>query len=354
MKVLKRDLRNGVMKLLVENDDDLWHLRHIVQPGDLVHAVTWRREERSTDMVRAEKVERRRMYLGIEVQEVEYADFSDRIRILGVIRDGPPDVPRGDHHTLNIEEGDDVKVQKARWRGFELERIDEAVKATRRPHVIVLSVDDETAVFAAVRQSGVEHLSEVPGPGYLKGHDRPPKGLRETWFQELLEELERVGAGRQPLVMVGPGFTRTELLSYVREKQPDLVKGAVTEGTGQSGMVGVQEAIKRGMVSRVVEGARVEMETEMVERVLASIGRGDGMVTYGLEAVERAIGAGAAETVLVSDDVVREGAMVELLDSAEGLGSRVLVVSTAHSAGERLSRLGGIAALHRYPFDPRD
>ena len=354
MRVLKRDLRNGVMKLLVENGDDLWHLRHLVEPGDLVHAVTYRREERSTDMVRAEKVERRRMYLGVEVEDVEYADFSDRIRILGLIRDGPDDVPRGDHHTLNIEEGDDVKIQKARWRGFELERIEEAVRATRRPHVVILCIDDETAVFAAVRQSGVERLSEVHGPGYLKGHDRPPKGLREAWFQELLEELERVGAAKLPLVVVGPGFTRTELISYVKDKRPELVKGVATEGTGQSGMVGVQEAIKRGMVSRVVEGARVELETEAMEELFASIGRGDGMATYGLEQVGKAIGVGAADTVLVSDDVVREGDMVELLDSAEGHGSRVLVVSTTHVSGERLSRLGGIAALHRYPFDPRD
>jgi stalled ribosome rescue protein Dom34 len=46
--------------------------------------------------------------------------------------------------------------------------------------------------------------------------------------------------------------------------------------------------------------------------------------------------------------------MVDLMTKAENLGSRVLVVSTAHDAGERLSRLGGIAALHRYAFDPRD
>ncbi|NIP33378.1 MAG: mRNA surveillance protein Pelota, partial [Thermoplasmata archaeon] len=75
---------------------------------------------------------------------------------------------------------------------------------------------------------------------------------------------------------------------------------------------------------------------------------------YGTEQVLTAIRAGAAETVLVSDDIVREGPMVELLSEAEALGARVVVVSTSHDAGERLSRIGGIAALHRYPFDPRD
>jgi protein pelota len=354
MRVLKKDLRGGTVKLLVENGDDLWHLRHLIQPGDLVHAVTWRRDERSTDMVRAEKAERRRMYLGVQVEEVEYADFSERLRVLGIIREGPDDVPRGVHHTLNVEEGTDVKVRKERWRHFELDRIDEAVKATRRPHVIILCMDEESAVFAAVRQAGVERLSEIHGPGTLKGVDKPPKGIKEEWHQELMEEMARVGTAQLPLVLVGPGFARSELLDYVRQRRPELVANAVTEGTGQTGMVGVQEALKRGLVSRVVEGARVEMETEMVGQLLAGIGRGDGMVTYGIDEVVAAVRAGAAETVLVSDDVVREGAMVALLDEAENMGSRVLVVSTTHQMGERLSRLGGVAALHRYPFDPRD
>ncbi len=342
------------MKLLVENGDDLWHLRHLIQLGDLVSAVTWRREERSTDMVRAEKIERRRMYLGVEVEEVEYADFSDRLRVLGVIREGPDDIPRGVHHTLNVEVGDDVKILKARWRGFELERIDEAVRATRRPAVLIVCIDDETAVFAAVRQIGVEKLSEIRGPGSMKGVDKPPKGIKEAWFQELTEELARVGADKLPLIVVGPGFTRTDFLDHVRSHRSDLVAQSTTEGTGQAGMTGIQEAIRRGMVSRVVEGARVELETEMVEEMLASIGRGDGMVTYGPNEVRAAIRAGAAETLLVADDVVREGPVVELLDEAEQQGTRVLVVSTSHDAGERLSRLGGLAALHRYPFDPRD
>lgn len=292
------------------------------------------------------------MYLGLEVVQVEYANFSDRLRIQGVIREAPDDVSHGAHHTFNVEVGDDVKVTKGRWRRYELDRIEEAVRATQRPHVLILCIDDDTAVLSAVRQSGVELLCEVPGPGTQKGHDRPPKGAKEAWFQELLEELERSGAGQLPMVLVGPGFTRTELLKYVRDRAPGLVASASSEGTGQSGMVGVREAIRRGVVSRVVEGARVDMETSLVESALAGIGRGDGTVTYGIAAVRAAVSAGAAEDVLVTDDVVREGPVVELLDLAEQMGARVVVVSTAHDAGERLSNLGGLAALHRYPFEP--
>lgn len=352
MRVLHRDLAHGTLKLLPENPDDLWHLRHIIEPGDIVWAVTFRRDDREEGKQRADKAERRRMYLGIEVEGMEYADFSDHLRIAGLIRDGPEDVPRGNHHTLTVEAGTDLKVQKARWHGYELDRVEEAVRATRRPKVIIVCIDDEGAVFAAVRQSGVERLSEVAGPGSMKGADRPPKGVRDEHFGELAAELKRVRAGGEPLVVVGPGFTRTTFLEWLKDHEPGLAAGAATEGTGQSGMVGVYEAIKRGMVSRVVEGARVEAETELVESLFAGIGKGDGTVAYGATEVRTAIDSGAAELVMVSDTVVRDPAMVAMLDSAERRGARVTVVSTTHEAGERLARLGGIAALLRYALPP--
>ena len=352
MRVLHRDLQHGELKLLPENGDDLWHLRHIIQPGDMVHAVTFRRDDREEGKARADKAERRRMYLGIEVTEVEYAQFSDRLRVQGHIRDGPDDVPRGTHHTLNVSVGDDIKVTKVRWRGHELDRVEEAVRATRRPRVIILSIDDEGAVFAAVRQSGIEPLSEIAGPGTQKGADRPAKGARDEHFDELINELRRVRPGGEPLVVGGPGFTRTAFLDYLHEHAPELASGAFTEGTGQSGMVGVHEAIRRGMVSRVVEGARVEHETALVEDLLAGIAKGEGMVAYGLAEVRAAIAAGAAEHVLVSDSVVRGPAVAELLDEAERTGARVTIVATSHEAGEQFERLGGVAAFLRYALSP--
>jgi protein pelota len=352
MRVLHKDLAHGELKLLAENGDDLWHLHHIIQPGDLVHAVTFRRDDREGGKARSDKQERRRMYLGVEVEQVEYADFSDRLRVLGLIRDGPDDVPRGVHHTITVEVGDDVKVTKARWQGHELDRIQEAVRATRRPKVIIMCIDDEGAVFAAVRQSGVEPLSEIAGPGTQKGAERPAKGEREDHFAELAAEVRRVRPSGEPLIVVGPGFTRGAFLDYLRAHAPELAQGAVTEGTGMSGMTGVHEALRRGMVSRVVEGARVEEETALVEQLFAGIGRGDGLVAYGVEEVRAAIAAGATEHLLVSDTVVRDPSVLEMLEEAERRGARVTVVSTTHEAGERLSRMGGVGALLRYAFSP--
>src|SRR5436189_245244 len=45
MRVLHRDPKTGEIKVRVENPDDLWHLHNLLQPGDLVRASTYRRED---------------------------------------------------------------------------------------------------------------------------------------------------------------------------------------------------------------------------------------------------------------------------------------------------------------------
>ncbi|HYS71628.1 MAG TPA: mRNA surveillance protein Pelota, partial [Thermoplasmata archaeon] len=76
MRVLKKDLKEGEIKLRLESLDDVWHLHNLVQPGDLIRAVTFRREEAVADKIRPERMEKRRLHLGIRVEEVEFHAFS--------------------------------------------------------------------------------------------------------------------------------------------------------------------------------------------------------------------------------------------------------------------------------------
>jgi protein pelota len=342
MKLLHWDGRTGTAKLLTHTMDDLWHLYNLVAPGDLVHASTHRRGEEKSDKLRAERAEKRRMWLGIRVEKVEFHDFSDRLRISGVIEDGPQDI--GQHHTLNLEAGDDVAITKV-WRAVDQQRVRDAEKATSEPLVTFISLDDEEATFAVVRQYGVQEVARVAS--HKAGKDYPSaKGQKEAYFGEILEKLSSMRRG-DALVVLGPGFEKEELAAYAREKRPELVKGAVVLGTGHAGMRGVSEAMKGNRAGEVVSGGRVAIETALVDELMARIGKG-GAVAYGMLEVRSAVESGAAETLLVTDALVRRKESEELMKCAEATACRVVVISTVHEAGRELESLGGVGALLRY------
>ncbi|MGQ0536189.1 MAG: mRNA surveillance protein pelota, partial [Methanobacteriota archaeon] len=124
-------------------------------------------------------------------------------------------------------------------------------------------------------------------------------------------------------------------------------RGATIEGTGQAGLAGVQEAIRRGMVDRIQKDARVVQETQLVEELLSRIAA-SGTAAYGPREALAAIEAGAAQTVLVTDELVRRGEGEAFLVAAKSSDARSFVVSTSHEAGAKLASLGGVGVLLRY------
>ena len=110
-----------------------------------------------------------------------------------------------------------------------------------------------------------------------------------------------------------------------------------------------EEALRSGVGSKVFEESRVAVETRLVERVLEGIARG-APVAYGPAEVAQAVEAGAVETLLVSDAVVRDAGVEGIMRDAESSRGAVVLVSRHHEAGARLESLGGIAALLRFPI----
>ena len=71
-----------------------------------------------------------------------------------------------------------------------------------------------------------------------------------------------------PLVILGPGFAKETLMAKGKEKEPEMFSKAFLYHTGQSGMTGIQELMKRGMGAEVLKDSRVAEETELVEKLL--------------------------------------------------------------------------------------
>ena len=340
MRVLRRDPKTGEIKLRLESMDDVWHLHNLVVPGDLVRAVTHRREEAVADKIRPERMEKRRVYLGIRVKDLEFHPFSDRLRIGGVIEEGEMDL--GQHHTLNLTVGDDLAIVKV-WAPHELRRIEEAVAATNRPRIACLAIDDEEAVLAHVFEYGIREAAVIKSG--RQGKMFPGGRTKADYFDEVLGKLRQTEIG-DALLVLGPGFEREEFAAYAREKAPEIAAKMIVHGTSHGGMTGVTEALKGGAGAKVLEESRVGVETLAVEKVLEEIAKG-GKVAYGPE-VEGLADSGAVETLLITDLAVRTEAGEQVMHAVDGARGKVVVVSTHHDAGKKLKSLGGVAAMLRY------
>jgi protein pelota len=339
-----RNQKTGEIKLLLESMDDLWHLHNILEVGDLAFAMTYRRDETSSDKLRPERGQKKPMKLGIEVEKVEFHEFSDRLRVHGIIKEGPQDL--GSYHTFNLESGDKLTIVKEKWKDHHLKRIEEAVKATDQPTSLFIAIDYDEATFAILRQSGPQELfhitSQVSGKQYKQSGDQ-----KKTFYEEILSRLKQVMEEPKPVILVGPGFAKEEFIALAKEKEPELFENFIVKGTGQGGMTGIHEALKEGIASRAIENSRVRQETMLIEQLLTEIAK-DGKCAYGPNEVENALISGAVEILLLTDTSVREKRVEKLLKLAGETKVRIVIVSISHDAGKKLQALGDVGALLRY------
>lgn len=345
MKVLFQSRKTGEIRLRADTLDDLWHLKHLIAPGDLATASTYRRDDSAThDTSKPTRGEKRRITLGVRVDAVEFQAFSDRLRISGVIETGDTDF--GQHHTLTVEVRDEVKITKKRWRNYELERIAEAVKATGQPRVAILSIEEGEAVIAFVHTYGVREVVDITARGAGKSYDKSTG--RSEFFGDVLAQYKLAVAGlKVPVAVVGPGFTKEDFLKFAKERERGLFDGVLVDATSQGGSLGVQEAVRRGTVTRLVAEHRLGMEAQLVEQLLEEVAK-DGKATYGPKQVADAMRVGAVETLLVADEIIREPKVDKLMETATSQKARAVVVSTESDAGRRLLGLTGVAALLKY------
>ena len=326
----------GEIRLFPENTDDLWHIGHLVRENDLVFATTFRSLDSATDKTRPEKIEKRPVRLGIRVEKVEFHHNANRLRISGVIEHGPD---TGFHHTINLEAGYEISVVK-NWRKIDTERIDRAVKASTTGVVHIVAIEEGEAEIYRIRQFGPERFVTITGgSGKREGLD-----MRTGFFEEIFSNLSNVTG---PIVVAGPGFIKDDFLKYLDGKDRDLASRCVIADTRRIGRGAVQEVIGQGILNRISEDIQLAREVSCMDELIARISSG-GNAAYGIEEVGSAVEMGAAEEVLVTDTLVRDSQVSALLDKAENMRAKIVVLSSEFEPGKQLDAFGGIAALLRY------
>jgi protein pelota len=340
------------IEVVPESLDDLWHLTYVIEPGDEVGGDTTRRIQRDDEELRDTGGEREHMYVTIEVDDVEFAKFANRLRVGGVIVDGSREDQFGLHHTLNVEERTEIEITK-RWKPDQLERLQEAVEAAENPDVAIATVEEGEAYVHTVAQYGVEERASLTGPTGKGEYARP----REELFGALTDVLARMDV--DAVILAGPGFTKQDALDHIEEHAPEVAEKVTMVDTAGVGDRGVHEVLKRGAVDEVQAETRIAEEAEYIDELMERIGEGHE-AAYGVEPVMEAAEFGAIDELLILDERLRAERAGEgdwnvdandLVETVEQKGGSVTVFSSEFDPGQQLQNLGGVAALLRYRID---
>ncbi len=350
MKIIKQDTKEGIMEVVPEILDDLWHLSHIVEVGDNVSSKTTRRIQDNTgDKLRSDRGVKKTFYLGIDVEGINFHLFTGKLRLTGVITRGPEDlIPLGSHHTLEVKLNTPLTIKKLKWPNWALKRLKQAIDASKKLSAIIVVIEDDTATLGLMRQFGIEYYGPIKGN--ISGKRILDKNRNKNivkFYESVIESINKFES-IQNIIIAGPGFYKNDFYDYLKDKHKELASKSIIENTGTGGRVGIHEVLKKGTVEKLTVENRVASEMFAVNSLLEEIAKNSSKVAYGLKECSEAINLGAVDKLLILDKMVATNNLGQQMDMVENMKGEVMVISSEHDGGKQLESLGGIAAILRY------
>ncbi len=345
MRIIHKNLKQGDIKVSVENNDDLWFLTQIIAQGDIVSGKTLRKIKIGGEEGASVK---KTFFVGLSVEKLDFQ--PGLLRINGVIVDGPEDIPKGSHHSINVEIGTAIAIFKQHWNNYQLKTLDDAVKQ-KRAKVLICVFDREEAFFALTKATGYELISKLKGAVAKKAVEN---NVKENFYQKIIQQLKEYNVRFDPsfIILASPAFWKEELTAHLKDEI--LKKKIIQASCAGADEKAINEVLKRDEIKRALSDERAVQELVLVEKLLSEVSK-DGLAVYGIDNVKNAVLCKAVSSLLVSADFIKKqqeagtfqevNKLMEVVDKSKG---EVHIISSEHDGGRQLDGLGGIAALLRF------
>ncbi|MCX8146943.1 MAG: mRNA surveillance protein pelota [Candidatus Woesearchaeota archaeon] len=349
MRMLFSDFKNGEVKLAVDNIDDLWYLSTLIDKGDEVKGQTYRKIKYGEK----EKAERKKVFLKIKVEKIDFNPGLNTLKILGTIIEGTEDVPRGQHHSFDIGEGTTITIKKEKWFDFQKKRLEEASKQKFTKTLIVV-FDREEAYFAVLKKFGYDVIAKLKGEVSKKGYKTEKE---KNFYEEIINSIKEYDKERNfdNIVLASPAFWKEELIKSLKD---ELLKKKIILATCSScDEKAIDEVIKRPEVNLALKKERLTKELKLVDELMIEISK-NGLYAYGLREVEESAKMGCVRELLITDKFMQdkkekgEYSQIEaIIKEVERNKGETHIISSEHDGGKKLDGLGGIAAILRFRFE---
>lgn len=343
--------------VIPEDADDLLTLRRIIQNGDYVFADTTRVIKKVKEFARPDKGERIKVRVSVRVESISLDDIVDRLRITGIITNTDNElVPRGIHHSLTVQVGDTITIDKNRkWNDVETNILKRSGNST---NFILVAIDAQEAAVAKI--SGT-HLKIIPNiysgqSGKRYQHAAKNNPNIEIFFDDIAKTIQSMFSAavenNSTIIIFGPGETKRRFYNLLVEKHK-LEKGKVSliDGVDVAGEDGIFVFLRSPAIKEAMSSSKLATVSSILDEIMRLVHKGDAKYAMGMQEVSNAASIKAIEYLVFSDSIFKttdENDVVKLLNLLESQGAKSFAVDSSTDIGWRVSSLGGIVALLRY------
>ena len=348
-----KDSENRIV-LTLEEPDDLFSLRRVIDVGDSIIADTTRVIKQDNEYSRPDRGERIKIRISLRIEKISFDDAIDRLKISGIIITSNNDnIPRGLHHSINVKINDTIILEKSNWNENYMKILS---KSALEFKYIFISMDSQETAIAKLTGTNLKITPNIhsgrSGKRYVT--DQRKESNNKIYFENIRTALD-IYLEEQGIKMVifGPGETKRRFLNYLREKNESYQnKGIViADGIETAGEDGIYVFLRSEAMKDLMSSSKIAMVSTILDRVMQQINNGEKKYAMGIKEIKYAHSLNAIDALVYSDKVfseIKEDEFIKLLNDMEYNNVKIFATDSTTDIGLRVSSLGGIIALLRY------
>ena len=347
--MITRTIDEGTVSVIPEEADDLLTLRRVIKAEDRIGGSTTRVLKQERDFARPDRGERIRIRIALNVEKVSLDNVLDRLRVGGtIIESNNESVSHGSHHSLLIQIGEGITIRKKKWSPVEKRLIN---TNSERSGFVLVAIDISDCGIARLRGT---HLQIMPNLYSGSSGKRYKTSFKiEGFFGEVIKAISSVIEGGDSMIIFGPGETRKKFGNYL-QKTPVGQKHAfqIVEGIDSGGEDGIYTFTRSEIMREAMAESKMARVASIIDQVMAMANKKSRKFSMGYEETKKANEFGAIDSLVFSDIIIQqveEQKVMDFLNDAESRGAKSFSVDSTTDVGLRVSGLGGIIALLRFP-----
>jgi protein pelota len=338
------------ISVIPEDPDDLFNLRRIIKEGDTVVGDTTRVIKQEKDYSRPDKGERIKVRVVLTVEKISLDDVLDRLRIGGTISESSNElVPHGSHHSFILKVNDGITITKKNWLSVEKNLVESKNKQTG---FLLVAID--TGDCGIARLQGT-HLQFVPNIYSGSGGKRYKTNFNiEKFFDQVQQAILSIIKEIDSIVIFGPGETKKRFANFFQKPQTQKYKIQVVEGIDSGGEDGIYTFTKSQTMKEIMSESKLAKVFSIIDEIMIMANKKSRKFTMGFEETFKANQFGAVKTLVFSDKIIQandEKQIIDFLNDAESKGVKIYGVDSSTDIGLRVTGLGGIVSLLRFPVE---
>jgi len=349
--MITKILDDNSISLIPEESDDLLILRRIIKAGDRIVGTTSRVIKQDKEYSRPDRGDRVKIRIALDVEKISLDNVLDRLRVTGKIAESNNEsVPHGSHHSFLIKVNEGFNLIKKHW-----EEVEKKLIHSKEQKFGFLLIAIDTSDCGIGRLKGT-HLELTPNIySGASGKQYKSNFNIEKFFDIIQRVVFSSLKEGDTIIIFGPGETKKKFSNYIQKTSVGQKhKIQVIEGIDSGGEDGIYTFTKSQSMKEIMSESKLAKVSSIIDEIMYRANKKSRKFTMGFEETKNANQFGAIDSLVFSEKIIQtedEEKIIEFLNDAESKGVKAYSADSTTDVGLRVTGLGGIVSLLRFPVE---